>query len=147
MGNSLCCHQQDVWNDINEGVIPIDTKKKLTSKTIPRLSPLEGWPPKLLESPDPKKAKTNRPHYERHRDIQNIAFDLSYSFPAKFLSFSQRRFLGFRNRFEFDKKRLILASNRDFVVLGYDYERRPYELLRSFVSYEEEIRFISFIED
>jgi WD40 repeat protein len=63
------------------------------------------------------------------------------------MSFSQRRFLGFRNRYEFDKKRIIFASKRDFVVVGYDYEKRVYELLRSFVNYDEEIRFISFLED
>jgi WD40 repeat protein len=83
----------------------------------------------------------------RHRDLPNIAFDLNYHFPIKFLSFSQRKFLGFRNRYEFDKKRVVFSSKRDFVVVGYDYEKKVYELLRSFVNPEEEIRFISFIED
>lgn len=63
------------------------------------------------------------------------------------MSFSQRKFIGFRNRCEFDKKRVVIASKRDFVVVGYDYEKRVYELLRSFVNYDEEIRFISFLED
>ena len=63
------------------------------------------------------------------------------------MSFSQRKFLGFRNRFEFDKKRVIISSKREFVVIGYDYEKRVYELLRSFVSFDEEIKYISFLED
>lgn len=29
MGNSLCC-SHDVFNDLNDGVIPIDTRKKST---------------------------------------------------------------------------------------------------------------------
>jgi hypothetical protein len=32
-------------------------------------------------------------------------------------------------------------------VIGYNYEKRVYELMRSFVSFDEEIRFISFLED
>ncbi len=46
------------------------------------------------------------------------------------MSFSQRRFLGFRNRFEFDKKRVVFGAKKEFVVIGYDYEKRVYELLR-----------------
>lgn len=63
------------------------------------------------------------------------------------MGFSQRKFVGFRNRCEFDKKRIVIASKRDFVVVGYDYEKRVYELLKSFVGFDEEIRFISFLED
>jgi len=55
--------------------------------------------------------------------------------------------MGFRNRYEFDKKRVVFGSNREYVVVGYDYEKRVYELFRSFVSFDEEIRFISFLED
>lgn len=33
------------------------------------------------------------------------------------------------------------------MVIGYDYEKRVYELLRSMVTFDEEIRFISFLED
>ena len=79
--------------------------------------------------------------------MPNVAFDLNYHFPIKYLSFSQRKFLGFRNRYEFDKKRVVFSSKRDFVVLGYDYDKKVYELLRSYVNADEEIRFLSFIED
>lgn len=63
------------------------------------------------------------------------------------MSFSQRKFLGFRNRYEFDKKRIVMASKKSFVVVGYDYEKKVYELLRSNVSNDEEIRYIGFLED
>lgn len=65
----------------------------------------------------------------------------------RYMSYSQRRFLGFRNRFEFDKKRLIFGSKKEFSVIGYDYEKRVYELLRQSVSFDEEICFLSFLED
>lgn len=42
---------------------------------------------------------------------------------------------------------MVLSSKRDFVVIGYDHEKRVYELLKSFVSFDEEIRFLSFLED
>jgi len=87
---------------------------------------------------DPPGAIGDKPH---------MAFQLSYPFPIKQLSFSQRRFLGFRNRYEFDKKRVTIASRRDFVVVGYDAHERVYELIRSFVSVDEELRFVSFLED
>ena len=85
--------------------------------------------------------------YNKSKDLPNIAFELNYQFPIHYMGFSQRKFIGFRNRSEFDKKRIVIASKRDFVVVGYDYEKRVYELLRSFVNYDEEIRFISFLED
>jgi hypothetical protein len=49
-------------------------------------------------------------------------------YKVKFIDFSQRRFLGFRNRFEFDKKRILLASNSMLTVMGYDQMERPFEL-------------------
>ena len=55
--------------------------------------------------------------------------------------------MGFRNRYEFYKKRIVYASKRDFVVIGYDHDKKVYELLRDFVTFEEEIKFISFLED
>ena len=49
-----------------------------------------------------------------------VEFQLSQPFEIKFLSYSQRKFMGFRNRFEFDKKRLLMASDKEFCVSGYD---------------------------
>ena len=81
------------------------------------------------------------------QELPNLVFEFQYSFPISFLSFSQRRFVGFRNKTEFDKKRVLFSSKQEFVIIGYDYEKRVYELLRSSVSLEEEIKFISFLED
>lgn len=80
-------------------------------------------------------------------EVPTVEFEMQYSFPVKFMSFSQRKVQGFRNKYEFDKKRVILASNKEFAVVGYDHEKRVYELYRSVVNFEEEIRFISFLED
>jgi len=76
-----------------------------------------------------------------------VAFGIDYNFPISFLSFSQRRFLGFREQFEFDKKRVVASSRKEFAVLGYDAEEKVYELLRSFVPPGESIRYIGFLED
>ena len=74
-------------------------------------------------------------------------FEHKLNFPGNYLSFSQRRFLGFRNRYEFDKKRLLVASKKDFVIIGYDRHERLFELVRSFVSFDEEIRVAQFLEE
>ena len=65
------------------------------------------------------------------------------------MSFSQRRFIGFRNRLEFEKKRLIIASRHDYSILGYDHRNNVYGLLKGEVSdrSDEEIVFIDFLED
>ena len=52
------------------------------------------------------------------------------TFEPKFVSFSQRRFLGFRNRFEFDKKRILICSDNKLSIVAYDQLERPYELYR-----------------
>ena len=36
------------------------------------------------------------------------------------LGFSQRRKIGFRNKYEFDKKRVLVADQRKIKVIGYD---------------------------
>lgn len=36
-------------------------------------------------------------------------------------SFSQRRVIGFRQRFEFEKRRLLLPHERGFLILGYEH--------------------------
>ena len=40
-----------------------------------------------------------------------------------------------------------MGSKREFAIVGYDNEGKVYELYRSVVSFEEEIRHISFLED
>ena len=49
---------------------------------------------------------------------------------AAYLSFSQRKFIGFRQRFEFDNKRILLASQNRITLLGYHPQaEKPYEIL------------------
>jgi hypothetical protein len=45
------------------------------------------------------------------------------------MSFSQRRYLGFRNRYEFDKKRIVLSSRKEFAVVGFDHDKKVFELI------------------
>ena len=58
----------------------------------------------------PKVAATedlDREIYEK----EHLAFELKQDLMGiKFLGFAQRRFIGFRNRFEFEKKRLIVSN-------------------------------------
>ena len=39
----------------------------------------------------------------------------------KFLSFSQKRFTGFRNFYEFEQKRVLIANNNRIKVLAYHH--------------------------
>jgi hypothetical protein len=65
------------------------------------------------------------------------------------MSFSQRRYNGFRGQVEFDKKRIIVASKNEFSVIGYENYMSDvnYELLHAIVAMDEEICLIEFIED
>ena len=76
-----------------------------------------------------------------------IGFRVKFSTECKFLSFSQRRFLGFRNRAEYDRKRLLVASNEHFMIMGYDHDEIPFEILRGSVPEGERIVFVSFLEE
>ncbi len=63
------------------------------------------------------------------------------------MSFAQRKYLGFRNRYEFDKKRFVFASKQEFAIKGFDHGKKVYDLIRAKIKPDEEIRFMSFIED
>ena len=67
----------------------------------------------------------------------------------EFLSFSQRRYQGFRNHTEFDKKRILVAGKNSFRILGYENYSSDvnYELLYESFGDHEEIKYIDFIED
>lgn len=46
-------------------------------------------------------------------ETEHLGFELKLQFEeVSYLGFSQRRFIGFRNRYEFEKKRLIVASKK-----------------------------------
>ena len=48
-----------------------------------------------------------------------ILFEALLDHSTEYMSFSQRKFIGFRSRFEFDQKRILLASKKRITLLGY----------------------------
>ncbi|CDW75572.1 UNKNOWN [Stylonychia lemnae] len=162
MGNSLCCTNNSGLgpHDADDDVIPIELHKtklrSIGSSTMnlslksdrtqsfdyTALNPLN----KSLSTAQLRKLK-DQSKIPGRNDQPNVEIELQFQFPIKYLSFSQRKHLGFRNRFEFDKKRLIIGSKREFSVVGYDHNKNVYELYKQCVSYDEEIRHIQFIED
>lgn len=79
-----------------------------------------------------------------------MAFELKHDFGRiDFFGFAQRRFVGFRNRYEFEKKRLAVSNLHEYSIVGYDHRKHVFELLRQEVEDREsqEIRFMSFLED
>jgi len=80
-----------------------------------------------------------------------IVFKAKMTIDPLFMSFSQRRFIGFRKRFEFDKRRILICDGVNIAVLGYDHINEcPFELICERVvdnEDNEKIVFASFIED
>ena len=59
-----------------------------------------------------------------------ILFEALLDHPTQYMSFSQRKFIGFRQRYEFDQKRILLASQRRITLLGYHPQsEKPFEIL------------------
>jgi len=77
------------------------------------------------------------------------AFKIDSGFPINHLSFSQRRYQGFRNRTEFDKKRIVLSSKQAYAVHAYDNYMSDTTtiLLEEEFPTGHEIMFIDFLED
>jgi len=75
------------------------------------------------------------------------AFAFSIKQPVRFLSFSQRKYIGFRNQYEFDRKRLLVASDKGFAIIGYDIDEEPVELVNTQVERNEVIKSIGFVDD
>lgn len=79
-----------------------------------------------------KSSNTKLQHFDFHgRDGKaGILFEALLDHKASYLSFSQRKFIGFRQRFEFDQKRILLASQNRITLLGYHPQvEKPYEIL------------------
>ena len=79
-----------------------------------------------------------------------MAFELKHDFDRiDFFSFAQRRIVGFRNRYEFEKKRLVVGNKHEYSVVSYDHRKHVFELLRKKVADPEnqEIKYIDFLED
>ena len=56
---------------------------------------------------------------------------------------------GFRNRYEFENKRLVVSILHEYSIVGYDHRKHVFELLRQEVKDVEnqEIRFVDFLGD
>ena len=49
----------------------------------------------------------------------------------QFMSFSQRKFIGFRGRYEFDQKRVLVAAGNEIVLLGlHPQTDKPFKILQ-----------------
>ncbi|CDW85950.1 UNKNOWN [Stylonychia lemnae] len=147
MGNSLCC------SNTNFNVCsPHDTNDKTF---VYLTSPIQRDPAAILNLKRTRAKANGNPHSPyKNSDLKNImkndrailarrgsqakqqtwkmqmVFNVKAPFDVKNVSYSQRRYLGFRNRFEFDKKRLLLASEKQIVIVGYNQIEQPYELFR-----------------
>jgi hypothetical protein len=55
------------------------------------------------------------------------------------VSFSQRRHIGFRKKYEFDKKRVVISSGSEIAVIGYNQLEKPYEIFRGEINLEDEV--------
>ena len=55
--------------------------------------------------------------------------------------------MGFRYKYEFDRKRVLIASERTFCIFGYDVDEKPEELVKTSVSKKEIIKYIGFLDD
>ena len=61
----------------------------------------------------------------------HLAFELKHDLSKiSYFGFAQRRFIGFRNRYEFEKKRLFVANQHGYSIVGYDHRMHVYELMR-----------------
>lgn len=61
-----------------------------------------------------------------------VVFEALMDHRADFLSFSQRKFIGFRGKYEFDQKRVLIASDDKITLLGiHPHSERPFEILNS----------------
>ena len=81
---------------------------------------------------------------------EHLAFSVRHELKEiNTVSFSQRRYIGFRNRYEFEKKRILFSNRQTFSVVGYDHRKHVHELTRKSLEEDsdQEIRFIDFIED
>ena len=59
-----------------------------------------------------------------------IVFEALLERYPQFMSFSQRKFIGFRGRYEFDQKRILVSSGNQISLLGlHPQSERPYKIL------------------
>ena len=65
------------------------------------------------------------------------------------MAFSQRKYHGFRNHVEFDKKRIVVSGTNEFSIYGYtnSTSETSYKLLHQQLGPGDEIKYADFIED
>ena len=134
MGGKICC-----TTDFNE-VQPFTYKSEGYRRENIRFHIKESQTSTI-------KQKTNLPKQKASESKLLDIFQYNLEAPILYLSFSQRKFLGFRNKFEFDRKRVLLASKSSFAVIGYDINDQPHQLMNMVMDEEEEIQLITFIDD
>ena len=72
----------------------------------------------------------NQFDYDRY-EKDHLAFELKHDLnKISYFGFAQRRFIGFRNRYEFEKKRLFVANQHGYSIVGYDHRMHVFELMR-----------------
>eukprot|EP00347_Sterkiella_histriomuscorum_P022530 403338142 len=78
-----------------------------------------------------------------------IAFRVKNEINVKTLSFSQKRKIGFRNKYEFEKKRVLIADDRKLQIFQYDKQSQHPHIKAQFDvgSDDKKIVFASFFED
>ena len=47
--------------------------------------------------------------------------------------------MGFRDKYEFDRKRVLIGSKSAFAIIAYDMNDEPHELMSMEIDEEEEI--------
>jgi hypothetical protein len=55
--------------------------------------------------------------------------------------------MGFRNKFEYERKRVLIASKTAFAIIAYDLNDEPHELISMMLEEDEEIKLITFLDD
>mmetsp|Transcript_22003 Transcript_22003/g.16360 ORF Transcript_22003/g.16360 Transcript_22003/m.16360 type:complete len:110 (-) Transcript_22003:41-370(-) len=55
--------------------------------------------------------------------------------------------MGFRYWYEYDRKRILIATDSEFCIIGYDVDEKPEELVRTKVSEKEVIQYVGFLDD
>jgi hypothetical protein len=84
----------------------------------------------------------------RKRGVDFIVFMATLDLTPKFLSFSQKRYVGFRKQFEFKNRRILVANETQIKIIGYSVNEGdlPFEIINYSVP-EGKITYASFLED
>ncbi|CDW85419.1 UNKNOWN [Stylonychia lemnae] len=78
-----------------------------------------------------------------------IVFKVKTDVDIQHLGFSQRRKIGFRNKYEFDKKRILVADSQRVKVIGFDQQSQmPYDIAEyEIYKIDEQIQYATFFDD